>query len=166
MFESKPQLRLVRLEINGVAYSRSIPLSMTLLDYLREELSLTGSKRGCDHGECGCCTVLIDGESMLACLVLAVEVQGRSILTIEGVADAGSLHSVQEAMVRTGAIQCGFCTPAMVMNAVGLLARNANPTRTQVKQCVSGTLCRCTGYTKIEEALLMAAEMEREKLRP
>ena len=165
MFESTSQLYPVRLEINAVVYTRSIPLSMTLLEYLREELGLTGSKRGCDHGECGCCTVLIDGAAMLACLVLAVEAQGRSIRTIEGIAEGGRLHSVQEAMVRTGAIQCGFCTPAMVMAGVSLLESNAHPTRTQVKRCVSGTLCRCTGYTKIEEAVLLAAEMEREKKR-
>lgn len=126
---------------------------MTLLEFLRDEAGLTGTKRGCDIGDCGCCTVLLNGKPVLSCLLLAVEVTGKSITTIEGVAKGNTLHPVQEAFVKHGAIQCGFCTPAMVLNAVALIENNPTPNEEEVKECVSGTICRCTGYTKIEKAI-------------
>lgn len=149
--------RLVSVTVNGAAHTRAVEPAMTLLDFLREELSLTGTKRGCDVGDCGCCTVLLDGAPVLACLMLAVEAEGASIRTIEGVANGNQLHPVQQAFVEHGAIQCGFCTPAMVLNAVHLLEHEPKPSCGQVKECVSGTICRCTGYTKIEKAVHAAA---------
>lgn len=133
---------------------------MTLLEFLREEAGLTGTKRGCDIGDCGCCTVLLDGKPVLSCLLLAVEVTGKSITTIEGVATGNTLHPVQEAFVEHGAIQCGFCTPAMVLNAVALTENNPSPNEEEIKECISGTICRCTGYTKIEKAITSLGKKE------
>jgi CO/xanthine dehydrogenase Mo-binding subunit/aerobic-type carbon monoxide dehydrogenase small subunit (CoxS/CutS family) len=147
---------IVRLDVNGVLHQRVVPCSMTLLEFLREELVLTGTKKGCDLGECGCCSVLIDGLPMLSCMTLAAQVQGKTIKTIEGIAEGNRLHPVQEAMVEEGAIQCGFCTPAMVMNGVHLVETNASPTDDEIKACISGTICRCTGYTKVENAIKRA----------
>ena len=151
-------LTIVTIEINGQQHSKAIVSSMTLLEFLREELTLTGTKRGCDLGECGCCSVLIDGKPMLSCLTLALQVAGRSVTTIEGIADETRLHPVQQAMVEKGAIQCGFCTPAMVINGVDLVENNPAPSDDEIKQCVSATLCRCTGYTKIEQAMKSAVQ--------
>ena len=133
---------------------------MTLLEFLRDEARLTGTKRGCDLGDCGCCTVLLDGKPILSCLLLAVEAEGKKITTIEGIAKKNQLHPVQKAMVEHGAIQCGFCTPAMVLNAVSLVENNPSPSREEVKECLSGTICRCTGYTKIEKAILSLGKKE------
>jgi len=152
----------VALTINGRTYTRLIDPSMTLLDFIREEVSLTGTKRGCDVGECGCCTVLLEGKNVLSCVMLAIEAEGRDITTIEGLAEGPVLHPVQQAFVDHGALQCGFCTPAMVLNAVSMLSTNANPSRTDIKDCVGGTICRCTGYTKIEQAVSAAAGMIRD----
>ncbi len=149
---------LITIEVNGEKRQKAINASMTLLEFIREELTLTGTKRGCDLGECGCCSVLIDGKPMLSCLTLALEVEGQSVITIEGIAAGTQLHPVQEAMVEEGAIQCGFCTPAMVVNGVELIEKNPCPTDKQIKQCVSGTICRCTGYTKIEKAMRVASQ--------
>lgn len=149
--------RLVKLTVNGVAHERAVAPAATLLEVLREELFLTGTKRGCDVGDCGCCTVLLDGAPVLSCLVLALEGDGAEIRTIEGVANGNQLHPVQQAFVDHGAIQCGFCTPSMVLNAVHLLEHNPSPDAAAVKTCVSGTICRCTGYTKIEQAVHAAA---------
>ncbi|MCC6337606.1 MAG: (2Fe-2S)-binding protein [Myxococcales bacterium] len=149
--------RLVKLTVNGVAHERAVAPAATLLEVLREELFLTGTKRGCDVGDCGCCTVLLDGAPVLSCLVLALEADGAEIRTIEGVANGNQLHPVQQAFVDHGAIQCGFCTPSMVLNAVHLLDTNPSPDAAAVKTCVSGTICRCTGYTKIEQAVHAAA---------
>ena len=146
------------LDVNGMCHQRLVPASMTLLEFLRGELDLTGTKKGCDVGDCGCCTVLLDGAPVLSCLLLAREAEGRKIVTIEGISDARRLHPVQEAMVDEGAIQCGYCTPAMVLNAVSLLEKKPKPTRDEIKECVSGTICRCTGYTKIEKAISRAAD--------
>lgn len=151
-------MKVLTLSVNGQKYSRAVAGSVTLLEYLREEIDLTGTKRGCDSGDCGCCTVLLDGKPVLSCLTLAAEAEGRDVQTIEGVAKNGQLHPVQDAMVNEGAIQCGFCTPAMVMNAVHLLNENPKPSRSEIKECISGTICRCTGYTKIEKAIYEASQ--------
>lgn len=151
-------LKIVTIKVNGQDRSKAIISSMTLLEFLREELDLTGTKKGCDLGECGCCSVLIDGRPMLSCLTLALEVAGRSITTIEGIAHGNQLHPVQQAMVEEGAIQCGYCTPGMVINGVDLIENNPDPNNSEIKQCVSATICRCTGYTKIEKAMKTAAK--------
>jgi len=151
-------LHSVELNINGVPRACTVPASMTLLEALREQLQLTGSKRGCDLGACGCCTVLVDGKPRLSCLMLALEAVDHAITTIEGVAEQGHLHPVQQAMVEHGAIQCGFCTPAMVLNGIALLQAHPQPDDAQIKTCVSGVLCRCTGYSAIETALRAAVE--------
>jgi carbon-monoxide dehydrogenase small subunit len=128
-----------------------------LLDLLREEMNLTGTKRGCDLGTCGCCTVLVDGRPTLSCLTLARLVEGRSVTTIEGVTPPGGLNPVQRAFVEHGATQCGFCTPGFVLTAVALLRAHPTPNREEVVRAISGNLCRCTGYTKIIEAVLAAS---------
>ncbi len=156
-------LKLVSINVNGQDRQKAIVSSMTLLEFLREELTMTGTKKGCDLGECGCCSVLIDGKPMLSCLTLAFEVAGKSVTTIEGISEGPELHPVQEAMVEEGAIQCGYCTPAMVINGVDLIENNNNPTDDEIKQCVSATICRCTGYTKIEKAMKVAAKTCRDK---
>jgi len=150
------QLKIVTIKVNGHDRSKAIVSSMTLLEFLREELDMTGTKKGCDLGECGCCSVLIEGKPMLSCLTLALEVVGKSVITIEGIADGSQLHPVQQAMVEQGAIQCGYCTPGMVINGVDLIENNPDPTSDEIKQCVSATICRCTGYTKIEKAMKVA----------
>jgi carbon-monoxide dehydrogenase small subunit len=127
-----------------------------LLDLLRGRLGLTGTREGCGIGECGACTVLLDGLPVNSCLVPAAQAEGREILTIEGL-QAGNLHPLQQAFIDAGAIQCGFCTPAMVLNAYSLLKQNPNPTEEDIKQAISGTLCRCTGYQQIIEAVILAA---------
>ncbi len=132
--------------------------SDTLLTLLRETLQMTGTKRGCDQGVCGACTVLIDGEPMRACLSLAVDREGSKIVTIEGVGEVGALSSVQAAFIDTGAIQCGFCSPGMILAVTALLNENPAATAVQIRQAISGNLCRCTGYGKIVEAALRAAE--------
>ncbi len=151
-------MKVVTLRVNGGSFSRAVAPSMTLLEFLRDEIDLTGTKRGCDRGECGVCTVLLDGKPVLSCLLLAAEAEGSDVTTIEGLASGSELHPVQEAFVAHGAMQCGFCTPAMVLNASHLLERNPTPTREEVKECISGTICRCTGYTKIEKAIHAAAD--------
>ncbi|MBI4404759.1 MAG: (2Fe-2S)-binding protein [Deltaproteobacteria bacterium] len=150
-------MKVITLKVNGHCFVKAVCPSMTLLEFLREELHLTGTKRGCDVGDCGCCTVLLDGKPILSCLLPVIEAEGCEVVTIEGISEC-RLHPVQEAMVEQGAIQCGFCTPAMVLNGVHLLGTHPRPTVDQVKECVSGTLCRCTGYTKIETAFLEAAK--------
>lgn len=129
---------------------------MTLLEALRERLGLTGTKRGCDMGQCGACTVLLDGQPVRSCLTLAIDAQGQEITTIEGLARNGELHPLQRAFHEHGAIQCGFCTPGMILTARALLAENPTPTVREIKQAISGNLCRCTGYVKIIEAITTA----------
>ncbi|MCK5425335.1 MAG: (2Fe-2S)-binding protein [Emcibacter sp.] len=155
-------MNLLTLTINGVSHTKAVAPSMTLLDYLRDEVGLTGTKNGCDSGECGCCSVMVDGKPMLSCIMLAMEAEGREITTIEGIAKGNDLHPVQEAMVEKGAIQCGYCTPAMVINGVHLLDNNPEPSDEQVKECISATVCRCTGYNSIEKAMHSAAEKMRQ----
>ena len=151
-------MKMLTLVINDVTHVKAIPPSMTLLNFLRDEVGLTGTKNGCDSGECGCCTVMMDGKPILSCLMLAMEAEGCAITTIEGVADGNDLHPVQEAMVEKGAIQCGFCTPAMVINGIHLLDNNPHPNEDEVKECISATVCRCTGYNSIERAIHSAAK--------
>lgn len=145
------------LTVNGKDYDLLIAPNRTLAQALREELELTGTKQGCEVGDCGSCTVLLDGEPVNSCLVLAVQAQGREITTIEGVADGNKLHPIQEAMVEHGAVQCGFCSPGMILSAKSLLEKNPNPGQDEIRQALSGNLCRCTGYQKIVEAVQDAA---------
>lgn len=146
----------VRVTVNGEARAVRVPVGMSLLEMLREVLGLTGTKYGCGAGDCGACTVLLDGKPVNSCLVLAAEVDGHVVTTIEGLGKAG-LHPVQEAFVRHGAIQCGFCSPGMIMTAVGFLAENPHPSEAEVRAALAGNLCRCTGYAKIVQAVLEAS---------
>ena len=151
--------RIVRFRVNGEQTTMHVELTKTLLDVLREDLFLTGTKRGCDSGECGACTVLLNGQAVHSCLILAVELGGKDVLTIEGLSkDRKELHPLQKAFIEKGAVQCGFCTPGLIMTAKALLDENPNPTEEEVRYGVSGNLCRCTGYSKIVEAILTAAE--------
>jgi len=134
---------------------------MTLLDVLRDNLGLTGAKKGCDLGNCGSCTVLVDGKPVLSCLLLAIEAQGKDIVTIEGLAKNGQLHPLQQAFIDYSALQCGFCTPGMILSAKALLDNNPQPTEEEVKEAISGNLCRCTGYINIIEAILKVARSEK-----
>ncbi len=143
--------------INGREYETVIEPRMTLVEVLRDGLDLTGTKCSCGVGECGACTVLIDGKPMLSCLTLAITVKGKSILTIEGLAEGNTLHPIQQAFIDYGAIQCGFCTPGMILSTKALLDESPNPTSEEVKKALAGNLCRCTGYVKIIDAVLAAA---------
>jgi aerobic carbon-monoxide dehydrogenase small subunit len=147
---------VLRLRINGRPIEVPAPPERILLDLLRENLNLTGTKRGCDLGTCGCCTVLLDGRPALSCLTLAAMAEGKEITTIEGVSSGTSLHPVQRAFVEHGATQCGFCTPGFVLSAIALLREHPQASREQIIDAISGNLCRCTGYTKIVEAILAA----------
>jgi carbon-monoxide dehydrogenase small subunit len=150
-------LSIVQLSVNGDRHEAGVPDHYSLLEALRYVLGLTGSKQGCDKGDCGACTVLMDGTPVLACITPVQEAIGRDIFTVEGLAAAGRLHPLQEAFERLGAAQCGFCTPGILMSAHALLQSNAAPTRLEVKEALSGNLCRCTGYTKILDAVQAAA---------
>lgn len=157
------QTILLRLDVNGQRYEVAAPPHHTLLEVLREECGLTGTKHGCELGECGTCTVLVDGQPILSCLTLPLEVEGRVITTVEGLARGPELHPLQRAFAEEGAAQCGYCTPGMLLSAKALLDRNARPTRGQIAEAISGNLCRCTGYTAIYEAIEKAArEVARE----
>ena len=155
--------QLMRFNVNGVIYEEEIDHRRTLLEVLREHFGLLGTHKGCDEGQCGACTVLIDGEAANSCLVLAASVQGRKITTIEGLAQGEKLHPVQEAFVEAGAIQCGFCTPGMIMISKAFLDKNPNPTEEEAKMAISGNLCRCTGYFQIIDAIMKAAEKMRKE---
>jgi len=154
--------RVCRLRVNGDSRECVIAPHTTLLEALRYGLGLTGSKQGCDKGDCGACTVVVDGEAVLSCISLAPAFEGREITTIEGVASAGEPHPLQDAFDLTGGAQCGFCTPGILMSAWALLRRNASPSREEIAHALSGNLCRCTGYTKILEAVEKAAARIRE----
>lgn len=149
--------KMLSLTVNGELYQRTIKPNLTLLDFIRDELGLTGTKKGCETGDCGSCTVILDGELINSCLLLAMEANGKSVLTIEGLAKGGKLHPLQEAFIEYGAIQCGYCTPGMILAAKALLDKNPKPTEQEVKAGIVGNLCRCTGYTKIVEAILAVA---------
>ncbi len=148
----------IELNINGELHEIAIHSKRTLLEVLREDLGLTGTKEGCSLGTCGSCTVIVDGEAILSCLTLAESVQGKEILTIEGLAQNGKLHPLQESFVKHGAIQCGFCSPGMILTAKALLDETPHPTEEQVRQGIAGNLCRCTGYVKVVEAIKAVGE--------
>ena len=152
---------VLRLDVNGEAHELLVPVHKTLLEVLREDMQLTGTKHGCELGECGTCTVLVDGKPHLSCLVLPIQVQGRSITTIEGMADGSQLHALQTAFAELGAAQCGYCSPGILLSARSLLEDNPNPTRDAIREALAGNLCRCTGYVKILEAVELAAERMR-----
>ncbi len=151
--------RLIRLNVNGERHDILAQTRAVLLDVLRRQLGLTGTKDGCGEGDCGACTVLVGGRAVASCLMLAVEAEGKEVLTIEGLAQGGKLHPIQEAFVQRGAIQCGYCTPGMIMSAKALLDSNPRPTERDVRTAIAGNLCRCTGYQKIVEAILAASRM-------
>ena len=149
----------VRLRVNGEARHVVVPPRRLLADVLREDLALTGTHLGCEHGVCGACTVLYDGEPVRSCLMFGVQADGVEVTTIEGLASPGELHPVQEAFRTHHGLQCGFCTPGMVLTAVDLLARNPEPTEADVREALAGNICRCTGYVNIVAAVLAAAEI-------
>lgn len=150
--------RSVIFRVNGNYYEVFLEPRLTLLQVLREKLRLTGTKRGCDAGDCGACTVLVDGNPILSCLTLATEVEGKEILTVEGLARNGNLDPLQQAFIDEGAVQCGFCTPGMIMSAKAILNHNPHPTEEEVRRGLAGNFCRCTGYAKIVKAVLKSAE--------
>jgi len=150
--------QIIELVVNGHRYEVAVEPHWTLLETVREELGLTGSKEGCGTGDCGACSMIVDGRLITSCLMLAPEADGRDIVTIEGLARNGDLHPVQQAFIDTGGVQCGFCTPGMIMAAKALLDVNRSPTLDDVREGLAGNLCRCTGYAKIYEAVLAAAQ--------
>jgi len=150
--------RTITIEVNGDSREIEVENRRTLLQVIRDDLKLTGTKKMCDMGECGSCTVLLDGVSVNSCLVLAVDADGKKVQTIEGVAHGDDLDPIQEEFVQKGAIQCGFCTPGMIMATKAFLAKNPNPTEEEVKTAISGNFCRCTGYVRIVEAIMTSAE--------
>ena len=155
-------MRVVRFVINDDAVEIGVNDSETLLETLRDRLGLTGTKRGCDLGACGACTVLLDDRPVLSCLLPVMRVEGRVVTTIEGLAEGPALHPLQEAFHATGAVQCGFCTPGMILSAKALLDANSDPTEADIRQALAGNLCRCTGYVKVVEAVKMAAALMRD----
>jgi aerobic-type carbon monoxide dehydrogenase small subunit (CoxS/CutS family) len=150
--------QLLTLKVNGEEHEVWVPVHKTLLEVLREDLHLTGTKHGCELGECGTCTILVDGEPVLSCLALPVEVQESEIVTVEGLARPGAPHPLQTAFADLGAAQCGYCTPGILVTAKALLDHNPYPSRQEIREALAGNLCRCTGYTKILEAVELAAE--------
>ena len=149
---------MVQLKVNGEIRSAECPPETTLLKFLREQLSLTGAKLGCDVGDCGTCTVIVDGESVNSCLMLAARAAGSDVTTIEGLANSQQLHPIQHSFEELGALQCGFCGPGMIMSAKNLLDKNPEPSNAEIRDALSGNLCRCTGYTKIIEAIVHAGQ--------
>ena len=154
--------QLIALKVNGESHEVAVEPRMTLLEVLRDMVGLTGTKNGCSLGNCGSCTVLLNGKPVASCLVLAVEAQGKEVMTIEGLAQNGELHPMQQAFIDHGALQCGFCTPGMLLSAKALLDENPSPTEDEVKEAISGNLCRCTGYTDAVNAILDVAERMKE----
>lgn len=153
--------QLTEFIVNGKTYRMSIEPSMTLIEVLREKMELTGTKLSCGIGSCGACTVLVDGKAICSCITLAKTVRGKNIQTIEGISNGTTLHPIQRAFIEHGAIQCGYCTPGMIMSAKALLDENKNSTKEEVKKGLEGNMCRCTGYIKIIKAVLSAAELIR-----
>ena len=151
----------IKLTVNNTEYDLSVKPSATLLEVLREDLTLIGTKEGCGEGECGACTIIMDGKAVNACLVLAIEAEGKKITTIEGLAEGETLHPIQQAFVDVGGLQCGFCTPGMILSTKVLLDKNGNPTDEEIRKGLEGNFCRCTGYTKIIESVRAAAESMR-----
>jgi len=147
----------ITLFVNGKDYDLNVESDELLIDVLRNKLGLTGTKKGCGTGDCGACTIILDGRAVTSCLILAVAVKDKEIITIEGLDQSGQLHPIQEAFIQHGAIQCGFCTPGMIMTTKTILDANPNPTEAEIRAGIAGNLCRCTGYTKIVEAIQAAA---------
>ena len=151
------QRQVITLDVNGERKDLLLPVHKTLLEVLREDMQLTGTKHGCELGECGTCTVLVDGKPELSCLLLPVQVHGRSITTVEGMADGPTLHPLQQAFAELGAAQCGYCTPGILLSAKSLLESNPKPSRDEIREALAGNLCRCTGYSKILDAIELGA---------
>lgn len=156
------QRYLITLTVNGDSYTVVVKANTLLVNVLRDELNLTGTKKGCELGDCGSCTVLLDGKPVDSCIILAVEVDGREITTIEGVAEHGQLDKLQASFVNNAAVQCGYCTPGMILSAKALLTKNPNPTEPEIRKAIAGNLCRCTGYVNIVKAIQFAAGQELE----
>jgi len=152
---------VLALDVNGESRELLIPVHKTLLEVLREDMQLTGTKHGCELGECGTCTVLVDGRPELSCLVLPIQIQGRAVTTVEGLASGAELHPLQQAFAELGAAQCGYCTPGILLAAKSLLEDNPHPAREEIREALAGNLCRCTGYTKILQAVELAADRMR-----
>jgi len=151
-------MKKIELKVNGKIHTVEIEEDMRLLDVLRDKLGLTGTKEGCGEGECGACTVIMDGEAVDSCLVMAFQAEGKEIITIEGLEGEEGIHPIQKAFIEEGAVQCGFCTPGMILSSKALLDKNPSPDRTQIKEAISGNLCRCTGYNKIVSAVEKASK--------
>jgi carbon-monoxide dehydrogenase small subunit len=151
-------IKQINVIVNGESYQMEVPAHRTLLDFLRQDLELLGTKSGCETGDCGACTVLLNGKAINACLVLAIEVDGQEVLTVEGLAPGYELHPLQKAFIEHGAIQCGYCTPGMLLSAKALLDEIPRPTEEEIKEALAGNLCRCTGYYSIVKAVMAASE--------
>ena len=151
-------MKQIKVTVNGIPYELSVQPWETLLNVIREHLGLTGTKEGCGLGECGACTIIMDGKTVNSCLVLAVEADNRVITTIEGLANGDELHPIQEAFIKCGGLQCGFCTPGMIMSTKALLEKNPSPDEEEIRKAIAGNFCRCTGYTKIIESVKVAAK--------
>jgi carbon-monoxide dehydrogenase small subunit len=148
----------ITVTVNGVTHTATIPARKTLLDFVREDMMLTGSHAGCEHGVCGCCNVFLDGELVRSCILFAVQADGRQVTTIEGLGTVNNMHPVQQAFAAHHGLQCGYCTPGMIMTAVALLQQQTRPTDLEIRTAIAGNLCRCTGYMQIVEAIKAAAE--------
>ena len=148
----------VSINVNGINYTKDIDPSIRLIDFLRDDLKLKGTKEGCGEGECGACTVIVNGKAINSCLMLASSADGKNVITIEGISDKDTLHPIQEAFMETGAVQCGYCTPGMILSAKALLDKKPNASEEEIKVALSGNLCRCTGYKKIIQAVMLAQD--------
>jgi carbon-monoxide dehydrogenase small subunit len=153
--------RSINLTVNGTVYERTVAVRMTLADFLREELNLTGTHLGCEHGVCGACTILYNGATVRSCLMLAVQADGAELMTVEGLAQGDTLHPLQQAFQEHHALQCGFCTPGLLMTAYALLQETPNPSRDEVREAIAGNICRCTGYAPIIQAIVQAGSASR-----
>lgn len=151
-------MKKIELKVNGTVHKVEIEEDMRLIDVLRDKLGLMGTKEGCGEGECGACTIIMDGETVASCLVMAFQAEGKEILTIEGLSKGEKIHPIQQAFLDEGAVQCGFCIPGMVLSAKALLDKNSSPNRDEIREAISGNLCRCTGYNKIVNAVEKAAK--------
>ncbi len=151
----------IDITVNGEAHSLEVPARRLLCDFLRDDLHLTGTKRGCETGICGACSVLVDGEVVKSCLMLAVQMRGRAVTTVEGLSQGDELHPLQQSFMQCGGLQCGYCTPGFLMTSCAMLAHNPNPSEEEVRSGLNGNLCRCTGYTQIVESILDASEKMR-----